>query len=86
MTPIETPKDLKDVWQGGCHILTIYDPREEGSVTIAANKEGLISLAKLCMFIAEQDNIKGYHIHLDKYSGLDSESNIGVILLKKDFG
>jgi hypothetical protein len=32
---------------------------------VRANTEGLVSLAKLLLFVAKEEHKEGYHVHLD---------------------
>lgn len=46
---------------------------DDGAVVLAANKEGLLSLARIMTTLAE-DESRGAHIHLDQYNSLDDGS------------
>lgn len=83
---IEEPDTLGEVWSEGCRVEAFYEEdNSHANVTIAANQEGLVSLAKLLLFIAKEEHQEDYHVHLDKYSGLESSSNVGLIFQKETF-
>ena len=46
---------------------------DDGAVVLAANKEGLLSLAHIMTTMAEEET-HGAHIHLDQYNSLDEGS------------
>ena len=52
--------------------------KDNGAVVLAANKEGLLSLARIMTTLAE-DESRGAHIHLDQYNSLDDGSAEFVI-------
>ena len=56
-------------WENG---FSIKVKVESGTVTISANKEGLISLAKQLNTLAEA--VPGDHIHYDEYNSLEDGS------------
>lgn len=58
-------------WELGFCITVDIDKNE---VLIKANSEGLISLAKHLLTIAESEVPKGTHIHLDEYNSLEDGS------------
>ena len=66
--------DLK--WEDG---FTIKVDTEHGEVVIAANKEGLISLANHLMCLAKE--APGSHIHLDEHNSLE-EGSAELILVR----
>ena len=45
---------------------------EDGTLTVSANREGLLSLAKLLSALAEET--PGSHIHLDEHNSLEDGS------------
>ena len=57
-------------WKDGFKIAVEVN---NNTVTISANKEGLLSLANLLTALA-QDNTPGAHFHLDEYNSLDENS------------
>ena len=61
-------------WVEGFTICTRID---EGTVTISANREGLLSLANHLMDLAEA--APGGHIHLDEHNSLE-EGSIELII------
>ena len=44
----------------------------DGEVTLSANREGLLSLARIFAALAEET--PGSHIHLDEYNSLEENS------------
>lgn len=49
---------------------------------LTANKEGLISLAKILLTLAQDEVSTGSHVHLDQYNSLEDTSS-ELILVKK---
>ncbi len=62
-------------WVDGFEIKVTVD--EYGSVVIAANKEGLLSLARHCEALAGRQ--PGDHFHLDEYNSLEESSRELII-------
>ncbi|MCH5271421.1 MAG: hypothetical protein J1E83_11825 [Lachnospiraceae bacterium] len=56
---------------------------EGGEVIISANSEGLLSLAKHLLTLAQNEVPVGAHIHLDEYNSLE-EGSIGLIIEKRN--
>ena len=65
---------MKIEWVEGFSIKTAV---EDGKMMISANREGLLSLAKILTGIAQQGN--GCHIHLDEYNSLEEGSKELII-------
>ena len=61
-------------WVEGFTISTRIDA---GTMTISANREGLLSLANHLIELAEE--APGSHIHLDEYNALDEGSTELII-------
>jgi len=61
-------------WEDG---FTIKVNVDQDTVAVSANKEGLHSLAKQLMALADSD--VGSHIHYDEYNSLESGSNEMII-------
>ena len=81
---IEEPRTLSEVWEYGYEIEALNEGSEDtADVIVRANTEGVVSLAKLLLFIAKEEHKEGYHVHLDSYSGLKASSNIGLIFQKR---
>ena len=80
---IEAPRTLGEVWEHGYEI-EAFDDGGEGTadVVVRANTEGLVSLARLLLFLAREEHKEGYHVYLDGHSGLGPSSNTGVIFQK----
>ena len=56
-------------WEDG---FTIKVKVDEGSVVVRANKEGMLSLARQLMALADSD--AGCHIHYDEHNSLEEGS------------
>jgi len=63
-------------WEDG---FTIKTDVTENQIVIAANKEGLISLAKQLLFLAQDKAPVDHHFHLDEYNCLETGSKELVI-------
>lgn len=72
-------KGIQCKWETGFEIDVKY---ENGVVTIAANKEGLISMANHLLNLAQAKVPSGRHLHFDEYNSLE-ETSIELIILKK---
>ena len=66
-------------WEDGFDIAV---KNENGAVCIKANREGLVSLARLCIALAKETN--GSHIHLDAYNSLEEGSDELILELKEE--
>lgn len=62
----------------------LFDARYLG-VCIEANKEGLISLARHILELAQEDVPEFEHIHLDEYNSLEDNSAELTIVKRKEF-
>lgn len=67
--------DLK--WDDGFSIAVSI---KDNTVTLSANREGLLSLANHLMTLA-QDSCRGAHVHLDQYNSL--EKNSAELIIEK---
>ena len=56
---------------------------EGGEVIISANNEGLLSLARHLLTLAQNEVPIGTHIHLDEYNSLE-EGSIGLTFEKRN--
>ena len=65
--------------EGACIRAEMYGE----TVTLSANREGLLSLADQLTALAEE--LPGSHIHYDEYNSLE-EGSCELIIEKKDFG
>ena len=74
----EYDNGVKCVWEEGFKIKTSapFD-----TLTIEANREGLISLARLLLHLAQDDVPNGSHFHLDEYNALE-EGSLELIISK----
>ena len=69
-------------WENGFFIKCQLD--EYGNVVLTANSEGLVSLARHLLTLA-QNNVPEYtHLHLDEYDSLESGSNELIIVKRQD--
>lgn len=57
---------------------------EGNEVIILANNEGLLSLAKHLLTLAQDEVPIGAHIHLDEYNSLE-DGSIDLIIEKKNY-
>lgn len=72
----DTNKGLQFSWEDNFAIKV----KEEGNeVVISANKEGLISLAKHLLTLAQNEVPIGTHIHFDEYNSLEEGSTDLII-------
>ena len=66
-------------WIGNYSITT---EMEGDSFMITANKDGLLSLASILTYMANNDELfDGWHMHLDEYNSLEKGS-VELILMK----
>lgn len=56
--------------------------KEDSEIIISANNEGLISLARYLLTLAQNEVPVGAHIHLDEYNSLE-EGSVDLIFEKK---
>lgn len=70
---------LRSAWEPGFEI-AVKVTRSEA--VISANKQGLISLAKQLLILAQDEAPKGSHFHMDETNALEPES-ISLILEKR---
>ena len=57
-----------------CNKFQIATSFHDGVFVIKANKEGLESLAKQLLQLAQNEVPKGYHLHYDEHNSLENES------------
>ena len=67
---------LKIDWENGFIIKTKF---ENGQFNVIANKEGLISLAKQLLTLAQDTVPSGQHFHYDDYNSLEDGSTELII-------
>jgi len=72
----EPEKGFVYKWEGGFKFFTTKDNE---SIIIAANKEGLISLANHLLNLAQVEIPSGYHLHFDEHNSLEMGSTNLVI-------
>lgn len=63
---------LPIIWEKGFQIRVEID--NDGAIVVSANKEGLITLAKQLLTLANPYVSPGSHMHLDSFSGLEEGS------------
>lgn len=71
-------KGIEYQWENG---LDIDVKLADKCVCIAANREGLISLANHLLNLAQEEVPAGYHIHLDEHNSL-SDGSFELIVQK----
>ena len=74
----EYDNGVECVWEEGFKIKTSapFD-----TLTIEANREGLVSLARHLLHLAQDDVPNGSHFHLDEYNALE-EGSLELIISK----
>ena len=77
--PMYDENSLSFVWEEGFRIKCSIDGT---CVCIEANKEGLISLARHMLALAQENVPEFEHIHLDEYNSLEDNS-VEIIIAKK---
>ena len=70
---------LQTEWELGFDIET---KTNDGTISIIANKAGLISLAKQLLTLAQENVPVGRHLHFDEYNSLE-EGSIELVIQKK---
>jgi hypothetical protein len=73
-----TENGLKTDWENGFIIKTKI---EHGAINLIANKEGLISLAKQLLYLAQENVPLNHHIHLDEFNSLE-EGSVELVIQK----
>lgn len=76
----DSNKGLQLSWENNFSIEVKSEGRE---VLIVANNEGLISLAKHLLTLAQEEVLQGTHIHLDQYNSLE-DGSIDLIIEKRN--
>ena len=72
-------KGIQFKWENN---FAIEVKKEDGEIIISANNEGLISLARHLLTLAQNEVPIGTHIHLDEYNSLE-EGSADLIIVKK---
>ena len=78
--PVYGENGFTFVWEDGFSIKCSID---NTSVSIEANKEGLVSLARHLLELAQENVPEFEHIHLDEYNSLDDNS-AELIIVKRN--
>ena len=75
---------MKINWTGNFSIKTEVDinSKDENSIFIIANKDGLLSLANILTDMANDEIYSGWHLHLDDSVGLEKGS-VELTLMKE---
>ena len=76
----EYDNGVECVWEEGFKIKTSA-PFE--TLTIEANREGLISLARHLLYLAQVEVPSGCHFHLDEYNSLE-DGSLELIISKNE--
>lgn len=76
----DSSKGLQLRWENNFSIEVKSEGRE---VLIVANNEGLISLAKHLLTLAQKEVSQGTHIHLDQYNSLE-DGSIDLVIEKRN--
>jgi len=74
-------KSLKFEWEDDYTISCLV---ENNSVYLSANKDGLITLARHMLTLAQNEVPENSHIHLDEYTCLEKGST-ELVIIRKDF-
>ena len=64
---------LRLEWEENSILSVIFD-KDENTLAIGGNREGLISLARHLLTLAQENVPIGYHIHLDDQNSLEAGS------------
>ena len=78
----DSKKGIQINWEYG---FMIEAKVENNLMLIRANEEGLISLAKQLLTLAQKEVPNGCHIHLDEYNSLETGS-VDLVLEKHGTG
>jgi len=71
---------LQLLWEPAPEITAVLDP--DGAVIVTANPDGLVSLARHLLALAQESVPAGRHIHLDAFNALEDDS-VGLILERR---
>lgn len=66
-------KGLPLEWEGNS-VLSVKLVQEDNVVAIGGNREGLISLARHLLTLAQENIPTGYHVHFDDQNSLEEGS------------
>ena len=76
---------LDVIWEDGSqYSIDVYEDKSENEVTLFANKERLISLAKQMLYFANNDLPKGSHIHFDNFFTKFNYTKYDLTIVKID--
>lgn len=66
--PFSADRGIEYKWEGG---FSVSVKIEGGIVKLAANREGLVSLANHLLNLAQHEVPPGYHLHFDEHNSLE---------------
>mgnify|MGYP006403339343 CR=1 FL=1 len=78
--PVYNENGFKFVWEDGFSIKCSIN---DSVVSIEANKEGLVSLARHMLELAQENVPEFEHFHLDKCNSLEDDS-VELIIVRKN--
>lgn len=81
ITRYSKSKGLQLSWENNFAIEVKNEGKE---VCVIANNEGLISLAKHLLALAQNEVPLGTHIHLDQYNSLE-DGSVDLVIEKRNF-
>ena len=79
ITQYDANKGIQFNWEKN---FVIEVEKEDNEIIVSANSEGLISLARHLLTLAQNEVPIGTHIHLDEYNSLE-EGSIDLIFEKR---
>lgn len=68
-------RGLQTTWEPD-HRITVKT--HDGDIVIRANTAGLVSLARVCLALAQEAVPVGHHVHLDEHNSLEEGSETVV--------
>lgn len=80
--PQYSENGLSFVWEDGFSVKCSID---DNCATIEANRQGLISLARHLLALAQEEVPQFTHLHLDEFNSLEDNSS-ELILVRNDVG
>ena len=79
ITQYDANKGIQFNWEKN---FVIEVEKEDNEIIVSANSEGLISLARHLLTLAQNEVPIGTHIHLDEYNSLE-EGSVDLIFEKR---
>jgi len=79
----DSDEDFVSAWEPGFKILTqvFTSPREGQTIIVQSNSEGLISLARFFLMLAQPNVAIGKHYHFDDLNSLE-EGSVELVIDK----